>query len=155
MASEIAIEPLAPTDRETVLALDQAAFGFDDRGLDPEADTAWIEWDRAFGAYRDGALAGIYMVFTYALSVPGSPPEAAITTPMAALSWVGVHPDHRRRGVLKAMMRHHLHGVHDADRPESVSGLFASEPRIYGRFGYGMAAETKRLTLPGKAALRA
>lgn len=154
MASPIAVKPLSPADRDSLLALDQAAFGFDDRGLDPEADTAWIEWDRAFGAYREGVLAGIYVVFSYGLSVPAAPPAAAATTPMAGLSWVAVHPDHRRRGVLAAMMRHHLHTVHDGGREESLSGLFASEPRIYGRFGYGVASESRRLTLPGKAHLR-
>ena len=35
---------------------------------------------------------------------------------MAGLSWVSVHPDHRRRGVLTALMRHHLHGLHDNGR---------------------------------------
>lgn len=70
------------------------------------------------------------------------------------LSWVAVHPDHRRRGMLSAMMRHHLDRVRDGERREAVSCLFASEPAIYGRFGYGLSTESVRLTLPRRTALR-
>ena len=72
---------------------------------------------------------------------------------MAGLSSVAVHPDHRRRGVLSAMMRHHLHGLHESGG-EAISGLFASETVIYQRFGYGDATGALSLTLPRGAALR-
>src|SRR6185437_8153010 len=75
------------------------------------------------------------------------------SAPMAGLSWVAVHPDHRRRGVLRAMMRHHLHGLHESGA-EPISGLFASEAVIYQRFGYGEAAEGLALTLPTGTELR-
>jgi predicted acetyltransferase len=155
MTSGIDIEALGPSDRELLLAIDQSAFAFDGRDLDPVTDTAWIEWDRAYRAVRGGTPAGIYAVFSLGLAVPGRPPQAATPVPMAGLSWVAVHPDHRRRGVLSAMMGHHLRTVHEGARHEPVSGLFASEPAIYGRFGYGIAAETLRVTLPAKSPLRA
>ncbi len=59
--------------------------------------------------------------------------------PCAGLTWVGVHPDHRRQGVLTAMMRHHLAQVHE-DPDVHISALHASEPAIYGRYGYGLAS---------------
>src|SRR5699024_11019611 len=68
------------------------------------------------------------------------------------LTWVGVHPGHRRRGLLRAMITHHLRECREAGEP--ISGLFAAEPGIYGRFGYGMASRHAALTLPRQAALR-
>ena len=38
-------------------------------------------------------------------------PGGARQVPCAGLTWVGVHPDHRRQGVLTAMLRHHLEQV--------------------------------------------
>jgi predicted acetyltransferase len=154
MPDAITIQSLTSSDRDALLELDQSAFGFDGRDLDPESDTAWIEWERAFGARRGDTLGGIYVVFSFGLSVPARPPEVASVIPMAALSWVAVHPDHRRQGLLAAMIRHHLHDVHDSGRGEAISGLFASESRIYGRFGYGLSTESRRLTLPAKTDLR-
>ena len=51
---------------------------------------------------------------------------------------VGVHPDHRRRGLLTAMLSHHF----EQTRREGghLSGLHASEADIYGRHGYGLAS---------------
>ena len=59
--------------------------------------------------------------------------------PCAGLTWVGVHPDHRRRGVLTAMLRHHFETVRD-EPGWHLSALHASEPAIYGRHGYGLAS---------------
>ena len=49
-------------------------------------------------------------------------------------------------------MRHHLDDVRD--RQEPVSALFAAEPAIYGRFGYGPAASAVTMTLGRGASLR-
>ena len=51
---------------------------------------------------------------------------------------VGVHPTHRRRGVLRAMMDTQLRDIHEREEP--IAALWASEETIYGRFGYGLAA---------------
>src|SRR6185437_13160198 len=59
---------------------------------------------------------------------------------------VGVAPTHRRRGVLRTMMRKHLDNVHE--RGEPLAALWASEDGIYGRFGYGRAAFTGELSVP-------
>jgi predicted acetyltransferase len=58
---------------------------------------------------------------------------------------VGVLPSHRRQGVLSAMMRHQLAELR-ADG-QFLSVLLASEASIYGRFGYGPATYTQRLTV--------
>lgn len=108
-----------------------------------------LDWSRARALRatdRDG-LAAVHASYGFArFPVPGA------TLAAAGLTWVGVHPEFRRRGLLTAMI-----GTHFADcrsRNEAVSVLTASEPAIYGRFGYGMASRTVSLTLPRGAALR-
>ncbi len=70
---------------------------------------------------------------------------AARSSPIAGLTWVGVHPDSRRRGVLTAMMTDHLARTRDAGT--AISALHASEAAIYGRFGYGLAVLTHQVDL--------
>ncbi len=90
--------------------------------------------ERMHAAWDDGRVVGGAGGFTFELTVPGGRVRAA------GVSVVGVLPTHRRRGVLTAMMRAQL----DACRThgESVACLWASEDRIYGRFGYGLASLT-------------
>jgi predicted acetyltransferase len=171
--SDLRIVPLGVEQREDILRIDQAAFAFPMNEVDPVLDTEHFEWDRTFGALRppagdrrtavhptwsdDEELAGLMTSYTLRVAVPGRGGSVR-TAPVAGLSWVSVHPDHRRRGVLTAMVRHHLEALHhiDGQHPggEALSGLFASEPVIYRRFGYGESASGLRLTLPRGAALR-
>lgn len=112
-----------------------------DETVDAPAETliGLPEGDR-FAAEVDGAdpatYPGVYGVFPMHLTVPG---DVLRQVPCAGLTAVGVHPDHRRRGVLTAMIRHHLEQVH-ADVHTHLSALHASEPAIYGRYGYGTAS---------------
>ena len=62
--------------------------------------------------------------------------------PTAGVTVVGTFPTHRRRGVLRSMMRAQLDDVHE--RGEPIALLWASEETIYGRFGYGMASHRGR-----------
>ena len=95
-----------------MLALDQLAFSAapDEPGPDAQVSGGALEWDRVFGASVDGdtGLTGIYAVYSLGLSVPYG--TGARVTPMAGLSWVGVHPGHRRQGVASAMLRHSIGG---------------------------------------------
>jgi len=82
-------------------------------------------------------LVGMYGAFDMRLTVPGA--SGLTQVPTSGLSWVGVHPDHRRRGVLREMMRTYLQRLHD-EGTEAVSALWAADVGIYGRFGYGAAS---------------
>ncbi|MCC0003770.1 MAG: GNAT family N-acetyltransferase [Methylobacteriaceae bacterium] len=86
--------------------------------------------ERALVAHVDGALAGGCCAFPIELTTPGGRVKAA------GVTMVGVQPTHRRRGVLTAMMRRQLDD--SRARGEAVAYLWASEERIYGRFGYGL-----------------
>jgi GNAT superfamily N-acetyltransferase len=104
------------------------------------------------GAEAADAYPGIYGVFPLTLRVPG-PDAGTREVPCAGLTWVAVHPDHRRKGVLSAMLRHHFEQV----RAEGghLSALHASEPAIYGRHGYGLASLELEVTLGRGATLTA
>lgn len=111
--------------------------------------------DQRFAAETDDAdgttYAGIYGVFPLELAVPGPGGDPRLV-PCAGLTWVAVHPDHRRRGVLTAMLRHHFEQVR-AEPGTHVSALHASEPAIYGRHGYGLASLDLEVSLARRARL--
>jgi predicted acetyltransferase len=96
--------------------------------------------ERMHAAWDGGNIVGSAAAFPFPLSVPGA------TLPCAGTTVVGVAPTHRRRGVLRAMMRAHLDDAHE--RGEPIAALWASEETIYGRFGYGPAAFAGEVTIP-------
>lgn len=137
------------TDPDRFLATDNTVWFAEDSAAPTEAQLIGIAEELRFAAEVDGAdpktYAGIYGIFPLTLSVPG--PEAGATqVPCAGLTLVGVHPDHRRKGVLTAMLRHHFEQLHD-DGGTCVSALHASEPAIYGRYGYGLASHELAVSL--------
>jgi predicted acetyltransferase len=144
------VVPLTREDADAVLDVDQWAFAMVSDDVSHDAALDELEWDRTYGAYvpdRGGeALAGVNSTFTLRLPVPGGEIDAG------GLTWVGVHPQFRRRGVLTAMIRDHLLQVRD--RGEPVSALHASEATIYGRFGYGTAGRHVMMELGRGAQLR-
>ncbi len=96
------------------------------------------------------AHAGIYAVRPMVVSVPGVGEEVR-RVPVAGLTWVAVHPDARRHGVLTEMLRDHFTRTRALGR--AVSALHASEPAIYGRHGYGLASLEQEVTLSRGATL--
>ncbi|MFE2751161.1 GNAT family N-acetyltransferase [Actinosynnema sp. NPDC059335] len=107
-----------------------------------------FEPDRYHAVFDGDELIGGGGVQTRDITVPGAGPQ-----PLAAVTAVAVKPGHRRRGVLTRVMRAQLHTLHDEGR-EAVAALWASEAAIYPRFGYGLASEFARLSVPGDAAFR-
>lgn len=103
-----------------------------------------VDIDGPASAPAPASYAGIYGVRPLQMSITGGG-DATRLVPIAGLTWVGVHPDHRRRGVLRAMMTHHL--AQTRREGVAVSGLHCSEPEIYGRYGYGLAMTETRVTL--------
>ena len=98
-----------------------------------------ITLERMHAAWSDGAVVGGAGAFTFNVTVPGG------DVPTAGVSVVGVYPTHRRRGVLRSLMRAQLDDAHE--RGEPLAALWASEEPIYGRFGYGLASFCGEITL--------
>lgn len=123
----------------------------------PATTLSGLREDQRFGAEVAGGdpayYAGVYGVYPLTLTVPG-PRETLRQLPVSGLTFVGVHPDERRRGVLTAMLRDHFGRVRDGDS-SGLSVLHASEPAIYGRHGYGVASVETRVTLGRGATLTA
>jgi predicted acetyltransferase len=88
--------------------------------------------ERVHAAWDGDRVIGGAGAFPFELTVPGGRIRAA------GVTVVGVLPSHRRRGVLRAMMRAQLDACRE--QGESVAYLWASEDTIYTRFGYGMAS---------------
>jgi predicted acetyltransferase len=92
-----------------------------------------MEFDRTLAAFEGDEIVGTTGIFTFDTTTPGG----ALAT--AGVTWVGVRPTHRRQGILTQIMRRQLSDVHERDEP--IATLWASESGIYGRFGYGLAAD--------------
>jgi predicted acetyltransferase len=122
--------------RELSAAVDLSAIVF---GVGPAATKdyraeveAAIEPDRTFVVDDAGAVVGTGAAYTFELAVPGG------AVPLSGVTWVGVAPTHRRRGILRTIMGALVDQA--LDRGEAAAGLTASEGVIYRRFGYGVAA---------------
>ena len=148
------IVPLTAADRQRLLDVDLAAFFFDPNVYPADVVTSHFDWARTFGATTEGsdALVGIYSSYDMAVTTPG-PLDTLTRVPMAGLTWVSVHPDHRRRGVLREMVTHHFTRLHESG--SALSGLHAAEVGIYGRFGYGISSLELDLELERGAVLTA
>ncbi|MEV7613587.1 GNAT family N-acetyltransferase [Streptomyces sp. NPDC089799] len=124
---------LRPEEWDTWYDLLELAFG----GVPESAEERSLyksltEIERSLGVWDGADCVGTASSFGFRLSVPGG-----ALVPTAAVTMVGVAPTHRRRGVLTSMMRRQLEDVRAGGEP--LAALTASEPVIYGRFGYGIA----------------
>jgi predicted acetyltransferase len=114
-------------------------------GLEPTAErmerfSQNLPIERMHAAREGGQIVGGAGAFPFELTVPGG------TVPTAGVTVVGTYPTHRRRGVLRSLMKTQLDDVHA--RGEPLALLWASEETIYGRFGYGMASLVGEISLP-------
>ena len=109
----------------------RSAFGFEWTDPEWEAGLHTLEVDRVIAAFDAEEPVGSAGAVTFRLIVPGGEVGAA------GITMVGVSPSHRRRGILRRLMRRQLDDVHE--RGEPVAVLWASEGAIYRRFGYGLA----------------
>jgi predicted acetyltransferase len=135
----IELRTCTDADVETVLHVDELAFYYSNDRERTAQQAVPVELDRTLLARLDGEPVGLTSAYTFELSVPGG------SQPTAGVTWVGVVPTARRRGVLTSLMDEQLRDVHD--RGEHVAALYASEPAIYGRFGYGIASRETSLTV--------
>jgi predicted acetyltransferase len=95
--------------------------------------------DRIHAAFDDGSVVGSASVYPFQTSIPGGFARAA------GVTMVGVLPTHRRRGILRGLMRAQLEDIHE--RGEPMAYLWASEDALYGRYGYGVASFSGNIEL--------
>lgn len=115
-------------------------FGGDRKPDGDERFLRLMPLERTVAAFDGDVIVGTLGDFDLHLTVPGG-----AQLPMAGTTMVTVQPTHTRRGILRAMMRRHLDSA--VERGEAVAGLWASEPGIYGRFGFGLATEAHNVKI--------
>jgi predicted acetyltransferase len=130
----MAIEIRAPREDELRAAMEAAegAFGSQLEEHDWEREQKILPPARALAAFDADRPVGLAGAYAFDLSIPGG------ELPCAGVTWVGVLPTHRRRGILRDFMRRQLEDVREWGEP--LAALWASEASIYGRFGYGLGA---------------
>ena len=101
--------------------------------IDPYLDAFSTDY-RAWWVRQRGRVAANLGVIETDISLPGG-----ARLPVAAITAVGVSQTMRRRGLLTRLMEACLAEAREQGEP--VAALFASESAIYGRYGFGVAAE--------------
>jgi len=129
----VSVEIRVPTEQEIDrwFSVVGASFSDEVKEEDKEHDKRMLPPDRRLAAYEDSVMIGTAADIPLTLTIPGG------ELPASGLTMVGVLPSHRRRGVLTGLMRRHLDAARERGEPLSI--LWASEPPIYGRYGYGVA----------------
>lgn len=133
-----------PADDDWDEFFDLLSTAFNDDG-DEEASAVErfaYEARRCLVARRDAQPIGTAGIFTRSLSVPGA------IVPAGHVTYVSVAPTARRQGVLTLLMRRQFQDI--AAAGESIAVLWASEGRIYQRFGYGLATHRLRLQIAAR-----
>ncbi|MCX4454078.1 GNAT family N-acetyltransferase [Streptomyces sp. NBC_01728] len=113
-------------------SLVRAFGGVPESSEEREVWNALTEYDRFLGIWDGDQCVGTSGAFSFRVTVPGG-----TSVPAAGITMVTVAATHRRRGLLRSMMRRQLDDIRSWGEPLAV--LTASEPVIYGRFGYGIA----------------
>jgi predicted acetyltransferase len=114
----------------------------------PDSAAAWrtlMPTDSSVVACEGDDIVGMSHYLDLRLTVPGG-----AVLPVAGITWVGVAPTHRRRGLLRQMYTELHRRIADARYP--IAALTASEGGIYGRFGYGPATIEQELTVDRRVA---
>ena len=132
---------IRPFEGDPRAFLEAGELPFGDRAHDADVPhfAARFEADRSLAAYEGDAIVGTACAFSFQLVVPGASLAAA------GVTIVGVHPTHRRRGILRRMMRMQLDDIRARREPLAI--LWASEGNIYQRFGYGLASQKASILL--------
>jgi predicted acetyltransferase len=140
-------EETAFTRSVRVPFLDPATDDPEERVFD-ERHARDLEVDRAWVAEERGHLVANAAISSLDLTLPAGPGAEAPVIPFAGVTAVGVHPTHRRRGLLRQLMARLLADARA--RGEAFAGLIASEAVIYGRFGFGHATSAAEVCIDSR-----
>jgi predicted acetyltransferase len=140
-APTLAARTLTAEEVPALIHVVDRAFLKDSDPARTESIRQLMEPTRTHGVFDGDELIGGGTMQDRRMTLPGAGPQ-----PVAAVSMVGVAPDHHRRGALTTLMRAQLHSQHGSGA--AFAALYASEGTIYGRFGYGLAGNRAAYLLP-------
>jgi predicted acetyltransferase len=130
--AEVSIREGIAEDWRAISKLLSHVFHHEDDPAARDVQESVFEPDRSLVADDNGLVVGHAAAYTRDLTVPGG------VVPAAHVTLVGVAPTHRRQGVLTRMMHRQLREISAGGR-EPIAALWASEGKIYPRYGYGRA----------------
>ncbi|NTG04913.1 GNAT family N-acetyltransferase [Agrobacterium rhizogenes] len=138
--SHMDIRPLNDEEgrRKAFALFRQALLGIGDFGrTNPEIEARILREGKPLGAFEDNVLRGVVNGYDSSITLPGGKSVRHLS-----VTHVGVSPDATRRGIARLLITEQLRRA----RAEGhvVAGLRASDPRIYGRYGYGVASWSAR-----------
>ena len=139
MTLQIDVRSGTADDWPGVIECDNAAFAHEMIPDVREHFATLVEPSRLIVASEAETIVGGAGTFPLQMTVPGG------ELPTAGLTLVSVRPTHRRRGILRQMMRQMFVDINA--RGEALSILWASEAAIYQRFGYGIGTLGTRIDL--------
>lgn len=125
------LRPLNPAELPAAFDAIELAFGGDPHPEDCAIEISVMDASRTLAAFDGTTPIATAGWFDLTMTLPGT------RAPVAGVTWVSVSPVHRRRGLLRAMMRRQLDEFRADSRP--IAALWASEAAIYQRYGYGPA----------------
>jgi len=134
MSSMDGIEIRPPREEEFHAAVGVVCTAFGEQPTEEDERIYRLAFplERALCAFEGGKMVATSTVLSMELTLPGGS-----AVPAGGLTWVGVLPTHRRRGIIRRLVAAQFADM--VHRGEPVSTLLASEGNIYGRFGYGPA----------------
>lgn len=135
----ITYRPITKDEATEFFGVNSIAFGHDLRPEGVERSVRLGNFARSTAAIDGAEIVGTAGIWEFEMSVPGA------SLPTAGVTWVSVKPTHRRKGILTEMMRIQMTAIRE--QGEAIAALWASEAPIYGRFGYGLAAEGVEMQL--------
>jgi len=137
---DVELRPIDESELTEFVLADNYGFGYR-WGIGDDAAFPRAELDRTVVAVVDGDMAATGRNYSLELTLPG-----LAIVPAGGVSWISTRPTHRRRGLLRRVMRHLV--TDSLERGEVASMLTASEGGIYPRFGYGVATRIATWELP-------
>ncbi len=138
----IEVRPFCDDDIVGLVHADFRAFGVSLNETDATIERLKIgfELDRFVVACDGEEIVGNGGAYTMDLTLPGG-----AMAPVSGVTWIGVQPTHRRRGVMKSVMDAL---VADAvDRGELAMVLIAAEGSIYQNVGYGIGTQWRHTSI--------
>jgi predicted acetyltransferase len=155
-SSSAAIAParlvrLGPSRDAEIQELENLVWASDFLDDTAELTLKTLDPSRTIGIEGVGA-GGHDILLAIASAWPFSTPVLGGRASVGGLTWVGVRPGYRRRGLLRALLAQHFTDC--LERGDVGSMLFASDMSIYGRFGYGVATRGVRLRVPHGSKMR-
>jgi predicted acetyltransferase len=150
VVEELEMRPIDTEETTAFVRAVTAAFG------DVPSDDDLAFWsaqtvpEQTLAVFDSGRIVATAGWNAYELTLPAAAGSKFPLLTVPGVTAVGVHPTHRRRGLLNRMMTRQLDDLRR--RGELLAILTASESVIYGRYGYGLSQSYQQVAVAARRA---